>query len=293
MFHRLFTTSVMSLSFAATLTLSTPAFADSHAMAGKLDIDMVMAKVGDVEITLGHMVAMGLTLPDQKAQMSPEDFFNGVLQRLVQQESVAQSVDSISRLNELQLENERRSLWASVVVEDIATSVEVTPEQLKAAYDSRFAEYAPETEYNASHILVETEDEAKAIVAELAAGADFEKVAMEKSTGPSGPNGGQLGWFGPGRMVAEFEAAVKELDVKEVSGPVKTQFGWHVIILNESRLPSVPTFDEMKAELDEEMRKEMFNTTLMGIIEAAPVERTDISTLDPAVLALDPASVEK
>ena len=245
----------------------------------------VVAKVGGTEITIGHMIAMTATLPDNQRQLPPDVIFEGVLERLIQQEAISQSQTDLSQMTVLQLENERRSLVASEIVNGIAQAVTVTPEAVQAAYDRRFADFAPTTEYNASHILVETEDEAKAIIVELEGGADFAEQAKLKSTGPSGPGGGNLGWFGTGRMVPEFEAAVVALEKGAVSAPVQTQFGWHVITLNDTRQPEIPAIEDLRAELENEVWREMLETEIKVLVDAAGVERRDVSGIDPAVLA--------
>ena len=118
----------------------------------------------------------------------------------------------------LALENERRALMAAEHM-DVVLADAVTEDAVAAAYEKTYAGAAPEREFDASHILVETEDEAKALVTELDGGADFAELAKEKSTGPSGPRGGALGWFGTGQMVPEFENAVKDMEVGAVSAP--------------------------------------------------------------------------
>lgn len=260
------------------LSLATPAVAQDASA------DTVVARVGDTEITLGHMAALYASLPAEQRQLPPEMLWDGVLERLVQQEAVAQAAGTPSPFMELQLENERRSLLASSHVEKLAEGVEVTDEEIQAAYDARFAGFEPEKEYNASHILVETEEEAAALIEELNGGADFAELAREHSTGPSGPGGGELGWFGLGRMVPEFEAAVVGLEVGEVSAPVQTQFGWHVVKLNDSRVPEAPALDEVRGELEQELWREELNAAITAVIDEAEIERLDVSGIDRNLL---------
>jgi peptidyl-prolyl cis-trans isomerase C len=142
----------------------------------------------------------------------------------------------------------------------------------------------PVEEFNASHILVETEEEAQALIDALAEGADFAELAAESSIGPSGPNGGQLGWFTAGMMVPEFETAVFELEAGEVSVPVQTQFGWHVILLNEVREQALPTLDEVRAELIEGLRRARVDDRIAELMSGAAIERPELD-IDPAVIA--------
>jgi peptidyl-prolyl cis-trans isomerase C len=142
---------------------------------------------------------------------------------------------------------------------------------LQTAYDVRFADVVPNAEYNAYHILVETEEEAVEIKAMLDDGADFAETAVEKSTGPSGPSGGDLGWFGLGMMVPAFEAAVLTLDVDDVSAPVQTQFGWHIVKLNETRETPLPTLDDLRRELATEIQQKGLNALINTLTEAAEI----------------------
>jgi peptidyl-prolyl cis-trans isomerase C len=143
----------------------------------------------------------------------------------------------------------------------------------------------PAQEYNAAHILVGTEEEALAIKADLDGGADFATTAKEKSTGPSGPNGGSLGWFGQGAMVPSFEAAVVGLDVGAVSAPVQTNFGWHLIILNETRNGSAPTLDKVRPELEDEIRQAAMAEVIDALTEKADIDQTGAEGIDPSILS--------
>ena len=135
--------------------------------------------------------------------------------------------------------------WTKEKVE----SFDIKDDAIKAAYDERVTKLASK-EFNARHILVKTEDEAKAVIKEIADGADFAKVAKEKSTGPSGSNGGSLGWFKAQTMVPAFANAVKAMSKGDVSKePVKTQFGYHIIKLEDSRDAKLPTLESLKPQL--------------------------------------------
>jgi len=123
-------------------------------------------------------------------------------------------------------------------------AAQITDEAIQTAYDNFVADSASRETVTASHILVETEDEARAVIAQLNDGADFAELAKEKSTGPSGPNGGELGSFGRGQMVPAFEAAAFAMPVDSFSAdPVQTQFGWHVIKVAARDVASAPTVD--------------------------------------------------
>lgn len=140
-------------------------------------------------------------------------------------------------------------------MQEKASSLEISDEQLKAIYDERIKDM-PKTEYKARHILVKTEDEGKALIKELADGKDFAELAKEKSTGPSAPSGGDLGWFKPQSMVKPFSEAIVAMEVGAVSAaPVETQFGWHVIKLEEEREVKLPELDSMKPQLKRQLEQ--------------------------------------
>ena len=162
--------------------------------------ETVVATVNGTDITIGSMIIARATLPEQYQQLPPEVLFKGILDQLVQQTALSQDFDGeVPKRIEMALENERRQLIAGEVIER-AMAQDVTEEELQAAYDEAYADAEPTEEFSASHILVETEEEAQAVKKELDEGADFAELAKEKSTGPSGPAGGTLGWFGPGMM---------------------------------------------------------------------------------------------
>ena len=231
-----------------TALLSAALLAFQPAVAQDYSADTVMATVNGKNITLGHMLAMRARLPEQYQTIPADQLFNGILDQLVDQQVLADTAGEAPRAVRLSLENESRALMAQESIQDILDQP-VDEDDVKAAYDAQFGPDTRSDEFNASHILVETEDEAKALIEALDGGADFAELAAEKSTGPSGPNGGSLGWFGMGSMVPPFEAAVIEMEVGSVAGPVETQFGWHVIKLNEKRLSPVPSFEEAEADL--------------------------------------------
>jgi len=160
----------------------------------------------------------------------------------------------------------------------------VTDAAIEAAHDARVASLAatPASEYNASHILVATEDAAAALRAELDGGADFAELAKLNSTDGSAASGGELGWFGLGMMVKPFEDAVVAMQPGEIAGPVQTQFGWHLIRLNETRAAALPPLDQMRGELAAALEREAVEGYVTARTEAAEVTRAD--GIDPALL---------
>ena len=248
------------------------------------DPKTVVATVGGTDITLGHMIALRSSLPQQYAQLPPEVLFDGILEQLVQQTLLMQDFDGeLSHQSELIIDNERRAVIAGEVITEVMGG-DLDAEAVQAAYDEKYGNVEDETEYKAAHILVETEDEAKALIEELDSGADFAALAKEHSVGPSGANGGDLGWFGAGTMVETFFDAVTALEVGEVSEPVKTEFGWHLITLNETRIKDQPSLDEVRADLEEELRQAAFDAYVKTLEAESEVERADTSGIDPAAI---------
>ncbi len=247
------------------------------------DATTVVARVNGDEITLGHVIATAASLPQQYKQMEDQVLFDFIVEQLVQQQLLSQEQEGLSTYNALTLKNEERSLRAVQTVAEITGGL-VTDESIQAAYDAQIAEFEGEDEYEASHILVETEDEAKEIKTQLDGGADFAELAREKSTGPSGPNGGMLGWFGKGRMVPEFEAAVLELEVGQVSDPVQTQFGWHVIILNDQRKSEAPELADVRNELAQTIQQEAIQARIDELTQKAQIERPALEGAGPEIM---------
>jgi peptidyl-prolyl cis-trans isomerase C len=169
------------------------------------------------------------------------------------------------------------------LINDITVAA-TTDEAIQAAYEARFADAESEEEFNASHLLVETEQEAVAAKERIDGGEDFAEVAKEVSTGPSGPNGGNLGWFGAGQMVTEFEDAVMNMEIGDVAGPVETQFGFHVITLNEKRIKEAPALEDVRSQLLSEVQEAAIQARLTELTEATDVVRPEEGAFDPELL---------
>ncbi len=125
---------------------------------------------------------------------------------------------------------------------------------------------APPQQFKARHILVATQGEAVDLISQLDGGADFQELAKEKSTGQSGPNGGDLDWFSPDQMVAPFSAAVSTLENGTyTSAPVQTQFGWHVILREDSRETQPPTFESVRDAINQQVQQKKFEAHLADL----------------------------
>ncbi len=245
--------------------------------------DTVLATVNGTDITLGHLIAMQQMLPPQYQELPDNVLFDGLLEQLVQQQILADVADDeMTARMELGLANERRAFLAAMLLDRIGMA-DLTEEEVQAEYDAQYGTAEAAMEFNASHILVETEEEAQALIAELEAGADFTELAQERSVGPSGPNGGELGWFTAGMMVPSFEEAVFALEVGQVSAPVETQFGWHVIILNDRREQEPPGLEQVRAELEDGLRRARVDAAITELSASADVVRPELE-IDPSVI---------
>lgn len=247
--------------------------------------DTVVASVNGTEITVGHMILVRESLPEQYRNLPNEQLFDGILEQLIQQTLLADLIgDKDSREIRLTLENDRRLMKASQAVEELSAQA-IGEDEIAASYDDRYADADMGMEYDASHILVETEEAAVNLIDKLQAGADFVELAKEFSTGPSGPGGGALGWFGLGMMVPPFEAAVVAMEKGAISSPVKTDFGWHVIKLNDTRAISAPALDEVRGEIIAELQRIAIERRIDELRQQATISRTPVEDIGVAVIS--------
>jgi peptidyl-prolyl cis-trans isomerase C len=159
-------------------------------------------------------------------------------------------------------------------------------DQLRPIYDAEFAAGQPEEEVHARHILLKTEDEAKAVIKRLAGGEDFVTLAKSLSVGPSGADGGELGWFGRGQMAKSFEDAAFGLQPGQLSPPVESRFGWHVIKVEERRQRPVPGFDEVKDQIRAPLVQEKARELIRQLRQQAKLDVPD-AALAKQLQALD------
>lgn len=247
--------------------------------------ETVVATINGEEITLGHMITMRESLPQEYQSLPDDVLFNGLLEQAVQQAVLSQSLagQEPARIA-IALANEHRMLRAGEAINRVLEGG-LDEADLQAAYAAKYGEsYAGPREYNASHILLATLEDAEAVRQMILEGADFAETAKQKSTGPSAPAGGALGWFGPGAMVPAFEEAVEALAAGEVSAPVKTRFGFHIIKLNELRSQPAPAFEAVYDELAGALQQQAVDDRISELTETATIDRSGAQALDPAIL---------
>lgn len=267
---------------------SSPLLAQDEAAQGAdYDASTVLATVNGTDITLGNLVVLRSRLPQQYQQVPDDALFPGLLEQLIDQTLLAQSAsgspDEDPEEVVILLENERRGALATYAITDII-SEPLEEGAVQAAYDEMYADFQPEPEFNASHILVDSEEKANELKAELDEGADFAQLAQENSLDGSAQNGGELGWFGLGRMVPEFEAAVTEATPGEVVGPVETQFGYHLILVNETRESAAPSLEEVRPQIEDQLRQEQVQDAIAEMRESADIVETG-ADVPPAAIS--------
>jgi len=194
-----------------------------------------------------------------------------IRRELLVQDALNKQLDKSPEFLE-RMEQAKRSLLSQADLQDFLKSNPVTDEEVKKEYDKNIGG-ENNMEFKARHILVKTEDEAKELIAELDKGANFEELAKKYSTGPSGPQGGDLGWFIASQMVTPFSEAVIALENgKYTTEPVETQFGWHVILREDSRPQTVPPLSAVKEQLLPFLQRQKIQDMLESLRSRAQVE---------------------
>jgi peptidyl-prolyl cis-trans isomerase C len=243
--------------------------------------DTVVATVNGTDITMGQVIVAFGQLPAEYQQLPPEMLISGLVDQLISQQLFAETLQSDPARLTIAMQNQMRSLRAGEAIQALADAA-VTEEAVQAAYDETYGMMPPTVEYNAAHILVATEEEAAAVKARLDAGEDFAALAAELSidTG-SGAAGGDLGWFSAGMMVPEFQAGVEAATVGTVGEAVQSQFGWHLILLKETREAPPPSLEEVQGELVGGLQNQAVESALEQLRAAATIEQVDLLTIDP------------
>jgi peptidyl-prolyl cis-trans isomerase C len=254
--------------------------------------DTLLATVNGEKITEADIEIAETDLDPQFARLPPEQRRAAALSALIEihviadkakSEGIDKDPDVKRRIALLDL----RALHSAYVDRDIASKI--TEEELKKRYDEEIAKTPPVNEIHARHILVKTKEEAEAIIKELDKGADFEKLAKEKSTDGAAPEGGDLGWFSQGQMVPEFDKAAFALKVGQYTEqPVHTQFGWHIIKVEDKRVKQPPSFDQVKNQIKQLVLRDKYFAAVNAARSAAKVDIAD-PALKKQVDAMDKA----
>jgi peptidyl-prolyl cis-trans isomerase C len=266
---------------AATGCLAVALLAGSPARAAD---DPVLAKVNGVEIRQSDVALAEEELAPSLAQMDPATKKDNVLSFLIDLRIVAKAAED-KKLENTEDFKKRLAFTRSRLLMDNLLATEgkaaTTDEAMKKVYEEASKQITGEQEVRARHILVESEDDAKAVKAELDKGADFAEVAKKKSKDPGAADGGDLGFFTKEQMVPEFSAVAFTLEPGKISDPVKSQFGWHIIKVEEKRSRQAPAFDQVKGQIETYVTRKAQADYVAKLREAAKVERMD-KTAEPA-----------
>jgi peptidyl-prolyl cis-trans isomerase C len=238
----------------------------------------VLAKVNGSEIRQSDVSLAEEELGPSLAQMDPATKKDNVLAFLIDMKVVAKAAEDKKVENNEDFKKRLTFTRNRLLMDSLLASegkAATTNEAMKKVYDEASKQITGEQEVHARHILVETEDEAKAIEDELKKGADFAELAKKKSKDPGASDGGDLGFFTKEQMVPEFSAAAFALEPGKISDPVKSQFGWHVIKLEEKRNRKAPDFDQVKGQIETYVTRKAQAEYVAKLREAAKIERMD------------------
>jgi peptidyl-prolyl cis-trans isomerase C len=297
-FHRVLKTLAGALLLGTTLGFAPVAAlaqdAAAPAAAAPIAPETVVATIGDQTITEADLAFAAEDLQQELQQVPPEERRAFLVTVLIDMKVMAKAANAAGmadtdlfkrRLQYL----EERSLRRDYFTQKVAASV--TEESIKAAYDQLVKDFKPVEEVHARHILVATEEEAKAIKAELDGGKPFEVLAMEKTTDPSGKqNGGDLGFFSKGMMVPEFESVAFTLEPGKISDPVQSQFGWHIIKVEEKRMSAPPPIEQVQQQLGQQVMFKAFDEAVAALKKDVALDIPDAALAAAVKRQAEPAA---
>ena len=242
------------------------------------DANPVLAKVNGSEIRKSDVALAEEELGPSLAQMDAATKDENVLAFLIDMKIVSKAAED-KKVQDSDDFKKRMAFTRSRLLMDNLLASEgkaaTTDEAMKKVYEEASKQITGEQEVHARHILVETEDQAKEVEEELKKGADFAELAKKKSKDPGASDGGDLGFFTKDQMVPEFSAVAFALEPGKVSDPVKTQFGWHVIKVEEKRNRKAPDFDQVKSQIETYVTRKAQADYVAKLREAAKIERLD------------------
>jgi peptidyl-prolyl cis-trans isomerase C len=258
------------------------------------DNDPVVARVNGVAIHQSDVAfaeeEIGSNVPNLPPEQKQDYFVNYLVDVVLLSQAAEQQKLGDRPDVKRQLAFDRNRLLMEALLKDAGRSAQ-TDSAEHQVYDEAVKQAKPEEEVHARHILVPTEDEAKAILAQLKGGADFAVLAKEKSKDPGAADGGDLGYFTKGQMVPEFSEAAFKLGKGQLSDPVKTSFGWHIIKVEDKRTKPTPTFEQVKSQIDNFVARRAQSQLVDKLRSAANIERTDKPVAPDA--SLNPAAPSK
>ena len=251
-------------------------------------VDSPLAEVNGEVLTLGQLLALRVQLPAQYQQLPDQVLLDGLTQQVVEHMMLAQAAEKAGLANDptvmLNLKIQNRAILADAYMR-AELAKRITPEAIQALYEERYVNATPEKEVRAAHILVDSEEKAKDLKAQIDGGADFAEVAKANGTDGTAARGGELGWFAHGDMVPEFADAAFAMEPGTVSDPVKSAFGWHLIKLEEKRDRAAPPLEEVRDGLASELAQTQQQALLEELRAQATVVMPDLKVPPEAVRA--------
>jgi peptidyl-prolyl cis-trans isomerase C len=257
------------------------------------DSDPVVARVNGIDIRQSDVAFAEEEIGGNMPNMAPEQKRDYLINYLVDVTVLSQAAEQQKLADRPEVKHrltfDRNRLLMESMLQDAGRAA-LSDAAEHQVYDEAIKQAKSEEEVHARHILVPTEDEAKAILVQLKGGADFATLAKEKSKDPGAADGGDLGYFTKGQMVPEFAEVAFKLDKGQLSAPVKTQFGWHVIKVEDKRMKPTPTFDQVKGEIENFVAHRAQAQVVEKLRGAANVERLDKPMApDPSLNSAAPA----
>ena len=291
-FHRPFVAGALGV-LSCALILAAP-LGGWRYFAAAQDNDAVVARVNGVDIHASDIAfaeeEIGSNMPTIPPEQKRDYLINYLVDVIVlSQAAQKQKLDERPEVKH-RLAFDQNRLLMEALLQD-AGKASLSDEAEHKVYDEAVKAVKNEEEVHARHILVTTEDEAKAILAQLKGGADFATLAKEKSKDPGAAEGGDLGYFTKEQMVPEFAEVAFKLGKGQLSDPVKTQFGWHIIKVEDRRIKPTPTFEQVKPQIENYVAHRAQAELVDNLRKSATVERLDKPAAPDA--SLNPAAPAK
>ena len=268
--------SACAYALAATLAL-VPLTAAAQNAQPEPGQDPVVATVAGDDIHLSDVIDTQAQLPQQYQSMPMEAMFPALVERLIDMRLVAREARANGLADDPDVRHELARIEIQIISQVFLTrhiDAMITDEEVQARYDEHIAALPPDEEISARHILLETEEDALAVIASLGEGADFIELAAEKSIGPSADRGGDIGYFGRGNVVPEFADAAFAIEPGQISEtPVQSEFGWHVIRVDDRRAVAPPSLEEMRQQFVTEFSQQLIAELIGELRDAATIER--------------------
>ena len=245
----------------------------------------IVAEINGKKIKLETIIHAINELPQEIQSQPFLNYYEELLERVIDINLLAQAAKNDNLQNEANIKSAIEFITNKVLMQAYLSklvSLSISEKDIQKAYDNYLADITSREEIKASHILLENKKEAQDIIRRLENGENFIQLAKEFSKGPSGPSGGDLGWFSRGQMVPGFESVAFSLENNQVTNiPVQTQFGWHVIKLNDRRVPEAPDYESLKMQLAQDIERQIVSKKVQELRESSSINRMPAKELEP------------